>query len=75
MQWADAGEERQYEVQQIDADGLVIGSFSVEARSSEAAAKQLSEVAEDTHKISVCLDGTPMNEMGIDYWKKRVRRR
>ncbi len=74
MEWADAG-EKQYEVKQIDASGQVIDSLSVEADSSEAAAKQLRDVSADTRKISVCVDGKSMSEMGIEYWKKRVRRR
>jgi hypothetical protein len=74
MEWADATEKR-YEIKQFDDDGAVISSFAVEAASSEAAAKQLREVDGDTCKIAVCLDGEPMNEMGVDYWKQRVRRR
>ena len=74
MEWADPT-EKTYEVKQFDDDGAVISSFSVDAASSEAAAKKLREVDRDTSKIAVCLDGAPMNEMGVDYWKQRVRRR
>lgn len=74
MEWADAT-EKTYEVKQIADDGALISSFSVDAASSEAAAKKLREVDRDTSKIAVCLDGEPMNEMGVDYWKQRVRRR
>ena len=59
----------------MDDDGAIISSVHVDAQSSEAAAKQLREVADGADRIIVCLDGAPMNEMGVDYWKKRVRRR
>ena len=50
-------------------------SVTVDAASGEAAAKQLQRVAEGTDRIVVCLDGSPMTEMGIDYWQKRMRGR
>lgn len=73
-EWTDS-EVKHYEVKQMDDEGAVLSSVRVDAQSSEAAAKQLREVADGTDRIVVCLDGAPMNEMGVDYWKQRVRRR
>ncbi len=64
-----------YEIQQIHQDGSVLSSKQVEAASGEAAAKQLREVVDGTDRIAICLDGAAINEMGVDYWLKRVRRR
>ncbi len=64
-----------YEIKQIGHDGIVLSSKQVEASSGEAAAKQLNQVVDGTDRISICLDGTSMNEMGVEYWQKRVRRR
>ncbi|MCS7465978.1 hypothetical protein NZK35_04735 [Stieleria sp. ICT_E10.1] len=74
MEWSDSL-HKTYEVKQIDGDGTVLESFPVDAKSGEAAAKQLENVADGTEKIAVCLDGDPINEMGVDYWLKRMRRR
>ena len=72
--WTDSA-AKTYEIKQVDADGELLASAQVEAASSEAAAKQLAEVVDGAERIVVCLDGSPMNEMGVNYWKKRVRRR
>ncbi|QEG00110.1 hypothetical protein Mal15_41790 [Stieleria maiorica] len=74
MEWSDSL-HKTYEVKQIDGDGAVLDSFPVDAKSGEAAAKELENIAAGTEKIAVCLDGDPINEMGVDYWIKRVRRR
>jgi hypothetical protein len=64
-----------YEVQQIDADGGVLASLNVQAASGESAAKQLQEVASGTETITVSSNNEVVNEMGVDYWQKRVRGR
>lgn len=74
MEWSEPL-QKTYEIKQIDGDGAVLQTTPVDAQSGEAAAKQLSEIADGTEKISICLDGEPINEMGVDYWQKRVRRR
>ncbi len=74
MEWSDSL-HKTYEVKQIDGDGTVLQSIPVDAESGEAAAKQLQNLADGTEKIAVCLDGAPINEMGVDYWLKRMRRR
>ena len=66
---------RTYTIRQIDSDAHVLSEDPVEATSGEAAAKQLKEVRSGTDRIEVCLNGKPMNEMGVDYWRQRVRRR
>ena len=73
-EWNDTG-TKTYEIKQMDDDGSLLSSLQVDAASSEAAAKQLREVVDGTDRIVVCLDGAPMNEMGVDYWQKRIRRR
>lgn len=80
MDWntpaSNADTMKTYEVKQVDGDGCnVVVPVRVEAHSGESAAKQLSKVAEGTQSIKVYLDGEVMNEMGVDYWQKRVRRR
>jgi len=74
MEWIEGG-LKTYEIRQVDDDGDVLASFKVDAESGESAAKQLKEVATGTRGIKICLDGEVMNEMGVDYWMKRVRRR
>ncbi|WP_253155163.1 hypothetical protein [Stieleria tagensis] len=64
-----------YEIKQIDSHGDMVSSVQVDAESGESAAKQLQQVADGAESIKVCLDGNVMNEMGVDYWLKRVRRR
>ncbi|MCD0462986.1 hypothetical protein [Roseiconus lacunae] len=68
-------EMKTYDIQQIGDAGSVLATIPIDAISGEAAAKQLKSVERGTEKIVVCLDGAPMNEMGVDYWQKRVRRR
>lgn len=68
-------DSKTYEIQQQDETGVVLASQSVEATSGDSAAKQLQEVLDQTQRIVVCLDGSPVNEMGIDFWLKRMRRR
>ncbi|TWU01102.1 hypothetical protein [Stieleria varia] len=67
--------EKNYEIQQIGLDGNVLATLSVEAGSGEAAIKQISKVAEGTETITVTLNDEVINEMGVDYWHKRVRGR
>ena len=64
-----------YAIRQIDSQGGLLSEIDVEAASSEAAAKQLSDVNDLTERIAVCLDGQTMNEMDVDHWRKRIRRR
>lgn len=64
-----------YAVRQIDSGGTILSELAVEAVSSDAAAKQLDEVNDATERIAVCLDGQAMNEMDIEHWRKRIRRR
>lgn len=64
-----------YEVRQLDSDGSVLSKIVVEAVSSDAAAKQLEQVCDATQRIAVCLNGQAMNEMDVEHWRKRVRRR
>jgi hypothetical protein len=79
MDWSDSQMQdfglKTYEIKQLDSEGDTVSSFNVDAASGEAAAKQLKQVAEGAESIKVCLDGKVMNEMGVDYWLKRVRRR
>ncbi len=70
--WTDV---KAYDVQQLQDDGTLLSSERVEAISSEAAAKQLDQVASGTDRIVVCLDGSPMVEMEVDYWLTRVRKK
>lgn len=72
--WTDSS-IKSYEIQQVDGDGTVLSSRHVDAENSEAAARQIREIVDGTDRIVVCLDGARMNEMGIDYWQKRIRRR
>ena len=74
MEWSDSL-HKTYEVKQIDGDGTVLQSIPVDAESGEAAAKHLQNLADGTAKIAVCLDGAPINAMGVDSWLKRMRRR
>jgi hypothetical protein len=64
-----------YAVRQLDSQGCVLAEIDVEAVNSEAAAKQLNDVQDATDRIAVCLDGRTMNEMDVDHWRKRIRRR
>lgn len=73
-EWIESG-VKTYEIKQIDDRGTVLSSSNVEAGSGEAAAKQLRKVVDGTRRIEVCLDGAKMNEMGVDYWLTRMRRR
>lgn len=73
-EWNDTG-QKEYEIRQVDDSGALLASERVAAQSGEAAAKQLRKVVDGTERIVVCLDGSPMNEMGVSYWKQRVRRR
>ena len=63
-----------YAVRQLNQAGDVLAEMDVEATNSEAAAKQLDRVDEDTVRIAVCLNGQTMNDMHVDHWRKRVRR-
>lgn len=73
-EWNDTG-FKTYEIKQVDDDGAILDSTEVEAESGEAAAKKLRQVVDGTQRIEVCLDDAVMNEMGVDYFNKRVRRR
>lgn len=64
-----------YTVLQLDSDKTVLSEKQVEAVSSEAAAKQLKQVVDETASIHVALNGETVNEMGVSYWKQRMRRR
>lgn len=64
-----------YAIRQIDSEGAILSEIDVEALTSEAAAKQLSDVSDATNRIAVCLDGVTMNEMDVEHWRKRIRRR
>ncbi len=64
-----------YEIRQIDSGGSIVSELAVEAVSSDAAAKQLEDVNDATERIAVCLDGQAMNEMDVEHWRKRIRRR
>lgn len=64
-----------YAVRQIDSGGTILSELAVEAVSSDAAAKQLDEVSAATERIAVCLNGQAMNEMDVEHWRKRIRRR
>jgi hypothetical protein len=74
MQWSEE-EIKTYEVMQVDDDGDLLSTLSIEAKSGEAAALQLQQVADGTKSIKICLDGNVMNEMGVNYWRTRIRRR
>ncbi len=73
-EWSDTG-FKTYQIKQMDGAGAVLNSTEVEAESGEAAAKKLRQVVDGAQRIEVCLDDAVMNEMGVDYWLKRVRRR
>ena len=64
-----------YAIRQIDSNGSVLSEVDVIAANSEAAAKQLEDVSDHTERIAVFLDGQAMNEMDVDHWRKRIRRR
>lgn len=64
-----------YAIRQIDSGGSILSELAVEAVSSDAAAKQLEDVNDATQRIAVCLDGQAMNEMDVEHWRKRIRRR
>ncbi len=64
-----------YAIRQINSDGGIVSELAVEATSSDAAAKQLNDVDDATQRIAICLDGQAMNEMDVEHWRKRVRRR
>ncbi len=74
MQCSDS-ETKTYEVKQVDRDGDLLASVRIDAESGEAAAKQLKQVVDGTQNIQICLDGNVMNEMGVNYWRTRIRRR
>ncbi|QDT05801.1 hypothetical protein K227x_42060 [Rubripirellula lacrimiformis] len=75
MEWAEHAGLKTYEIEQISDSGALLQTVTIEADSGESAAKQLKSVADGAQSIRVCLDGDVMNEMGVDYWQKRVRRR
>lgn len=80
MDWnmasTDANAVKIYEILQVDSDGFqVVEPVRVEAENGESAVKQLEQVADGAESIRICLNGDVMNEMGVDYWQKRVRRR
>ena len=64
-----------YAIRQIDSGGSILSELAVEAVNSDAAAKQLEDVFDATERIAVCLDGQAMNEMDVEHWRKRIRRR
>ena len=64
-----------YTIRQIDSQKTVLSEQQIEAVSGEAAAKQLKQVVDQTDRIEVALNGETVNEMGVTYWKQRVRRR
>lgn len=66
---------KRYEIRQLTDEGNVLSANTVEAMSSEAAAKQLKHLVDGTGRIEVCLDGKAVNEMGVNYWRQRVRHR
>ncbi|TWU38505.1 hypothetical protein [Novipirellula artificiosorum] len=65
---------KKYEIRQLSDAGDVLSAQAVDASSGEAAAKQLKQVVDGAGKIEVCLDGISVSEMGVSYWRKRVRR-
>jgi hypothetical protein len=73
-EWNETG-LKTYQIKQVDDSGLVLNTVDIEAESGEAAAKKLRQVVDGAQRIEVCLDDAVMNEMGVDYWLKRVRRR
>jgi len=73
-EWNDTG-FKTYQIKQVDDSGLVLNTVDIEAESGEAAAKKLRQVVDGAQNIKVCLNDVVMNEMGVDYWQKRVRRR
>ena len=73
-EWNETG-IKTYQIKQVDDAGLVLNTVDIEAESSEAAAKKLRQVVDGALHIKVCLNDAVMNEMGVDYWLKRVRRR
>lgn len=66
---------KQYEVRQIDGEGALLSSIHVQAESSAAAAKELRDVEAHAQCIEITLDGIPMNQMTVNYWRTRVRKR
>ncbi|QDV26261.1 hypothetical protein [Aureliella helgolandensis] len=64
-----------YEIRQLDNDGNLLLDTKVEAASGEAAAKLLADADERTQRILICLDGETMNELDVEHWRKRIRRR
>ena len=71
----DLPQQKMYEIQLQDESGDVLSSKHVEAASGDAAARQVNEIVNGTAKIVVLTEGKPVNEMGVEFWQKRVRRR
>ena len=79
MDWSNSSANesglKTYEVKQLDHAGNTLAAVEIDATSGELAAKKLDDVAVGTESIKVCLNGDVMNEMGVDYWQQRIRRR
>ena len=65
-----------YKVAQVDAQGNLLSEVPVAAQNYNAALRELSDVVTGTHKIVVFNDeGDIAGEIGVDFWRQRVRRR
>ena len=67
-------DENTYEIHQIGLSGEVLASQTVQAPSSEAAARKMSNLIDSAEKILVCCDGSKASMMHVDFWKQRIRR-
>lgn len=72
---SEAPSAKTYEIQQQDETGTALATQTVTANSGDAAARQLDDLVAGVEKVVILLDGSPVNEMGADFWLKRVRRR
>ncbi len=74
-EFSDSSASKLYEIRQLDSDGLLLSSVPIVADSSASAARDLKEIVNGADRIEVALDGVAMNQMTVNYWKTRVRKR
>ncbi len=64
-----------YKVLQLDVDGRVLSETHVEGPSYNGVIRDLNAVVEGTQRIEVYNDeGEKAGTMGVDYWRRKVRR-
>ena len=64
-----------YKVRQLDVDSRVLSETHVEGPSYNGVSRDLNAVVEGTQRIEVYNDeGEKAGTMGVDYWRRKVRR-